>query len=98
MKLNGKLTALLAGRALNTVEELNTTVTMSWRDGSRLKVMAQSEVPITVPTGAALMQIYEDGPGFELWFDRGEKVVLHLVNPGGSVSLRNPEGEVIYLG
>ena len=98
MELNGKLTALLSGCALNAVEELDTTVTMSWRDGAVLKVMAESELPINVPTGAALMQIYEEGSGFEMWFERGEKVVLHLVNPGGSVSLRNPEGEVTYLG
>ena len=98
MKQNVELTGLLRGRAVTSIEEEHTTVTMTFRDGLVMRVHAEAKVVFGVEKFSKVTEVLEEELSMEIRFDEDRKLVLRLANAGNSVSVRDEANEVVYLG
>lgn len=98
MKQNAQLTDLLRGRAVTSIEEEHTTVTIRFQDGLVMRIDAEAKVASGIEKFSKLSQVLEENLSMEIWFEGDRKLVLRLANPGNAVSVRDEANEVIYLG
>jgi hypothetical protein len=54
-------------------------------------------IAATIPSGAKIKAVLEDGDQCTLQFDDGSSVTVKLANPGASVAVRNRSNSVEYL-
>jgi hypothetical protein len=98
MKQNAELTGLLRGRAVTSIEEEHTTVTITFQDALVMRIHAESKIASGIEKFSKVSQVLEEGSSMEIWFEDDRKLVLRLANPGNAVSVRDEANEVIYLG
>ena len=98
MKQNAELTGLLRGRAVTSIEEEHTTVTITFQDALVMRIHAEAKVASGIKKLSKVREVLEEGLSMEIWFEGDEKLVLRLANPGNAVSVRDRENRVLYLG
>jgi hypothetical protein len=98
MKQNAELTGLLRGRAVTSIEEQHTTVTIMFQDALVMRIHAEAKVASGIEKFSKVSQVLEEDLSMEIWFEDGGKLVLRLANAGNSVSVRDAANEVVYLG
>jgi hypothetical protein len=98
MKQNAELTALLRGRAVTSIEEEHTMVTITFQDGLVMRIDAEAKLASGIEKFSKVSQVLEGELSMEIRFEDDGKLVLRLANAGNSVSVRDEANEVVYLG
>lgn len=96
MQMNRKLSKLLKGRAVQSEAGDAGSVTITFQDGSTLKLKVAGQA--TVPVGAKVKAVHELGEQFQVDVEGGPGLQVRLADPGSSVALRDKNGTVEYLG
>lgn len=98
MGQNAGLTGLLRGRAVTSIEEEQTTVTVTFQDGLVMRIHAETKVVPGIEKLSKVNQVLEEDLSMEIWFEGDRKLVVRLANAGNSVSVRDGTNAVVYLG
>ncbi|MBW0000211.1 MAG: hypothetical protein JO015_14005 [Verrucomicrobia bacterium] len=98
MRQNADLTDLVRGRAVTSIEEEQTTVTVVFQDGLVMRIHAEAKVASGIEKLSKVRQVLEEDLSMEIWFEGDRKLVLRLANAGNSVSVRDGANDVVYLG
>ncbi|MDD4933185.1 MAG: hypothetical protein PHO89_06945 [Methylacidiphilaceae bacterium] len=97
MALNRKLSPILKGRQIAKCEATPNQLSLSFSDGSNLVVRVATAAP-PLPATGAVEKVLEAGSRFVLVLESGSPIEITLADPGASVSLRDGQGKVEYLG
>jgi hypothetical protein len=94
MPPNHKLANVLKGRRVNSTVKEGGKVLVTFNDGSVLTIKSTTPAPILAGSVAAVFEAAE----LQINFDNGSSQTFVLADPGASVSLRDRNGAVEYLG
>lgn len=98
MTSNQKLTDVIQGRPVASFENANGTLTIRFNDGTLMRIRATSAPATAVPAGARVTQAADGDGVLELRLEDGSSIAFMLVDPTNAVSVRDPDGKVLYLG
>ena len=98
MTPNHKLTNVTKGRIVQDLQMSATEVSMRFSDGwtMHVKVMESNSPPLK--NGARFRAVSEQSVTLIISCEDESQVVLTLADPGGSVTVRDADGKVEYLG
>ena len=98
MTPNRKLTNVIKGRIIEDLQMNPAEVSMRFSDGStkRVKVMESNSPPLK--NGARIRAVAEQSVNFVLSCEDESQIVLTLADPGSSVTVRDADGKIEYLG
>jgi hypothetical protein len=98
MTPNHKLTNVIKGRIVEDLQMNPAEVSMRFSDGSsmRVKVMESNSPPLK--NGARIRGVFEQSVKFTVSCEDESQIVLTLADPGSSVTVRDADGKVEYLG
>ena len=96
MPRNQKLTRVIAGRTVQAVTAEPGGVVFLFDDQSSLKI--RTPVTATVSSGGKVKSVQEDEAELKIEFEDGSSATLSLADPGSSVSVRDKNNVVEYLG
>ncbi|MDD2677528.1 MAG: hypothetical protein PHP75_08725 [Methylacidiphilaceae bacterium] len=97
MALNRKPSSNLQKRELAKSETTPGQLSLSFTDGSQLLIRLASAAP-PVPDRGTMEKVLETGSRFVLVLDSGSPIELALADPGASISLRDAQGTIEYVG
>ncbi|VVM06167.1 hypothetical protein [Methylacidimicrobium tartarophylax] len=97
MALNRKLSALVQKRELAKSEATPGQLSLSFTDGSQLLIRLASAAP-PMPGKGTMEKVLETGSRLVLVLEPESRIELALADPGASISLRDAQGTVEYLG
>jgi hypothetical protein len=98
MAVNHKLTKVIRGRVIRSFQESSGKLVIGFHDGSVLKIREMETNSPPVPAGAQIKQVEEDGTEFTIACEDGTNFSLQLTDPGSSVSVRDENDQIEYLG
>jgi hypothetical protein len=98
MTPNHKLTNIIKGRTIQDLQMSTMEVSMRFSDGSTMhvKVMESNSPPLK--NGARIRAVSEQSVKFMISCEDESQIVLTLADPGSSVTVRDADGKVEYLG
>ena len=98
MTPNRKLTNVIKGRIIEDLQMNPAEVSMRFSDGStmRVKVMESNSPPLK--NGARISTVSEQSVTFIVSCEDESQIVLTLADPGSSVTVRDANGKIEYLG
>ena len=98
MTPNHKLTNVIKGRVVEDLQMNPAEVSMRFSDGSAMhvKVMESNSPPLK--NGARIRAVSEQSVKFTVSCEDDSQIVLTLADPGSSVTVRDADGKVEYLG
>jgi hypothetical protein len=98
MTPNRKLTNVIKGRIIEDLQMNPAEVSVRFSDGSTMcvKVMESNSPPLK--NGARIRAVAERSVNFVLSCEDESQIVLTLADPGSSVTVRDADGEIEYLG
>jgi len=98
MTPNHKLTNIIKGRTIQDLQMSATEISMRFSDGSTMhvKVMESNSPPLK--NGARIRAVSEQSVTLIISCEDESQVVLTLAYPGSSVTVRDADGKVEYLG
>jgi hypothetical protein len=97
MPRNHKLTAVIAGRCVQSTKSGPANLVIVFDDQSTMSVKTAA-IAAPISTGAKVKAVLEDGDQCILQFEDGSLVTVKLANPGASVAVRDRRSVVEYLG
>jgi hypothetical protein len=97
MTPNQKLTDTIQGRPVVDFENANGTVTIRFQDGILMRVRALPAVTGVASPGAKVTQVADGDGNLELRFEDGSSIFVTLSDPRNAVSVRDPDGKILYL-
>ena len=96
MRINRKLTKLIAGRKVGSIEHNDNLLQISFQDGSSMKVKtAMSEPILKLPSSAVKMTRQKDNV-LNIVFADDSSVEIKLAEVGSSVMLRDAKSIMEY--
>jgi|GEM_PF-3047252 len=98
MGLNKKLSQIIAGRTVAKTELKEGLLVIDFSDGSSLQVKIRGAITGEIQSGQGLQKVLENEEQLILEFDDKKRVQAILLNPGGSIILRNKNNALEYLG
>ena len=98
MVVNHKLTNVIKGRVLIASEADLSSLRLTFKDGSTMKVKTVDPLPPKIPEGVQVREISEHGTEFIIGCEDDTTVDLTLAEPGNSVTVRDKAGELEYIG
>jgi len=98
MTPNHKLTNVIKGRTIQDLQMSATEVSMRFSDGSMMhvKVMESNSPPLK--NGARIRAVSEHSVTLIISCEDESQIALTLADPGSSVTVRDADGKVEYLG
>jgi hypothetical protein len=98
MTPNHKLTNVIKGRIVEDLQMNPAEVSIRFSDGSvmRVKVMESNSPPLK--NGARIRAVSEQSVKFIVSCEDESQIVLTLADPGSSVTVRDADGKIEYLG
>jgi hypothetical protein len=97
MPKNRKVTAVIKGRSVLSATHKRGALIIVFDDRSRMTVKTVAPAA-PIPTAARIKAVLEDDKQCALQFDDGSLLTIQLADPGASVSVRDRNGAVEYLG
>jgi hypothetical protein len=98
MAVNHKLTNLIKGRVIIAFEATLTSVRITFKEDSTMKVKTLDPPPQRIAEGVQVREVSENGIEFVLGCEDDTTIDLTLAEPGNSVTVRDKTGAVEYLG
>ncbi|CCW35525.1 hypothetical protein CTKA_02383 [Chthonomonas calidirosea] len=95
MARNQKLTSLIQGRTIASLQPQSVQLLITFTDGSKMTVRV-AEVPQNLPTGGTVKAVRQSGTTLELDMVDGSTLVLQTAEATSCVLLRNKHGELEY--
>jgi hypothetical protein len=98
MTLNKKLTSIIKRRAIDDLQITSTGVSIRFSDGStmHIKIAAANSPPLK--NGARISAVSEQSAALSISCEDQSELSLILADPGSSVSVRDKNGKLEYLG
>jgi hypothetical protein len=96
MALNQKLTPLIAGRTIETVDQDGNLLQLHFHDGSILRIKQAAPGPIEGLAQRTIKSIRQKGNVFNLDFSDRSTASIQLAEPTSSVMLRDARGVLEY--
>ena len=96
MTVNQKLSGVLKGKALASMQVTPSVATLHFADGTVMT--AQGTASGVVAPKGAVNSVSETGAVLGIVFDDGMSVTITMIDPGGSVMVRDKANRVIYAG
>jgi hypothetical protein len=98
MRTNEQLGYLLHGRTIEIVTKEEGLVTIIFDDRSKLQIKVIGAPDANMLGESRIVGIEEEGDKLILFGEEDRMAVVRLASPGSSVSVKNREGQVEYLG
>jgi hypothetical protein len=98
MRTNEALGNLIRGRTIEVVTKEEGLVTIIFDDRSKLEIKVLGAPDANVLGESRIVGIEEEGDKLMLFGEDDRMAELRLASPGSSVSVKNREGQVEYLG
>ena len=96
MRRNQKLTKVIAGRIIKAVTTEPGSVLVVFDDQSSMKIKTTGAAAVS--PGSKVKSVHEAKADFRIEFEDGSSATLCLANPGSSVTVRDKDNAVEYLG
>ena len=96
MLSNRKLTKIIAGRTINGTSQADGLLTVTFDDGSVMKVKTPPAVTQGAATGGKVQKVRQEGTKLLLDLEGGGGVQIETVEATSSVMLRNQAGKMEY--
>ncbi|HEX9116307.1 MAG TPA: hypothetical protein VGA61_09585 [Anaerolineae bacterium] len=93
---NAMLAKIIAGRAIQSVTQEDARATVTFSDGSVMKIKTGAPVPVEALTGKTVKDVGQDGVCLDLLFQDGAKARIILAEQASSVLLRDGQGTFEY--
>jgi len=97
MPRNEKLTRVIGGRTVQQATAEPGKLVIRFDDQSTMTVKTAGIADV-FPPGGKIKAVQEDGAKFTLHVEDGSTVTLPLADPGASVTVRDKNNKVEYLG
>ena len=98
MFVNQKLTNVIRGRVIRKFKESVGELVIGFNDGSTMKIRDMETNSPPLALGAQIEEVEEEGAGFTIRCEDGTSLSMELTIPGSSVSVRDENEQVEYLG
>jgi L-asparaginase II len=98
MSVNQKLTNVIRGRVIREFKESPGELVIGFNDGSTMKIRDMETNSPPLALGAQIKEVEEEGAGFTIRCEDGTSLSIELTVPGSSVSVRDENEQVEYLG
>jgi hypothetical protein len=98
MAVNRTLTNIIRGRVIIASAADLSSVRITFKDDSTLKVKTVDPPPPRIPVGVQVREVSERHTKFTIGCEDDTTIDLTLAEPGNSVSVRDKTGKVEYLG
>jgi hypothetical protein len=98
MTPNKKLTNLIRGRTIQEFWSDVSGLSVGFSDGSVLFVKGKEATDQRLKEGSTIASIFEQGNAFVIACEDQSRLSLELAESGSSVSVRESDGKVEYLG
>jgi L-asparaginase II len=98
MSVNQKLTNVIRGRVIRKFKESPGELVIGFNDGSTMKIRDMETNSPPLALGAQIKEVEEEGAGFTIRCEDGTSLSIELTVPGSSVSVRDENEQVEYLG
>ena len=98
MSVNQKLTNVIRGRVIRKFKESVGELVIGFNDGSTMKIRDMETNSPPLALGAQIKEVEEEGAGFTIRCEDGTSLSIELTVPGSSVSVRDENEQVEYLG
>jgi L-asparaginase II len=98
MSVNQKLTNVIRGRVIRKFKESAGELVIGFNDRSTMKIREMETNSPPLALGAQIKEVEEDGVGFTIRCEDGTSLSMELTIPGSSVSVRDENEQVEYLG
>jgi hypothetical protein len=98
MSVNRKLTNVIRGRVIRKFKESPGELVIGFNDGSTMKIRDMETNSPPLALGAQIKEVEEEGAGFTIRCEDGTSLSMELTIPGSSVSVRDENEQVEYLG
>ena len=96
MPRNQKLTKVIVGRTIKTVTTEPGSVLVLFDDQSSMRIKTTGAAPVS--PGSKVKSVHEAKTEFKIDFEDGSSATLCLADPGSSVSVRDKNNALEYLG
>jgi hypothetical protein len=97
MALNRKLTPIITGRKIESIEQADKSLSIHFSDGSIMKIKTAAPIVLDALNAHTVKSIRQKGATFTLVFDDETTVAIALADPGSSVTLRDAKGALEYV-
>jgi hypothetical protein len=98
MSVNQELTNVIRGRVIRKFKESAGELIIGFNDGSTMQIRDMETYSPPLALGAQIKEVEEDGAEFTIRCEDGTSLSLELTIPGSSVSVRDENEQVEYLG
>ncbi len=96
MHSNQKLTKLIAGRTISGTGQADGLLTITFDDGSTMKVKVAPANTNSAATGSKVQKVRQEGTEFDLDLEGGLTVKITTAEETSSVMLRDKAGKLEY--
>ena len=96
MALNRKLTPIIKGRQIASIEQTDQLLSIHFGDGSIMKIKTSAPVVIDALKDHTVKSVRQKGAALTIVFDDETSTLVALADPGSSVMLRDAQGVLEY--
>ncbi len=93
---NQKLTPILAGRTVQSANQADNQLVVTFTNGSTMKIKTGGPAPIPALQGHTVKMVRQGGTSMELDFSDNSKAIIPLAAASSSVMLRDANGKFEY--
>ena len=96
MHSNQKLTRVIAGRVISGTSQADGLLTMTFDDGSTMKVKTATSTTNTAATGGKVQKVRQESTMLALDLEGGSTLEIETAEAPSSVMLRDSAGKMEY--
>lgn len=96
MHSNQKLTKIIAGRTISGTSQANDLLTITFDDGSTMKIKVAPSNTNSAATGGKVLKVRQGGTELDLDLEDGSTVTIITAEETSSVMLRDKAGKLEY--
>ena len=97
MALNRKLTPIITGRKIESIEQADKSLSIHFGDGSIMKIKTSAPVVFDALNDHTVKSVRQKGATLTFVFDDETTSTITLADPGSSVTLRDAKGTLEYV-
>ena len=96
MHANLKLTKVIAGRTISATSRTDGVLTITFGDGSTMKVKTAPASPGPEAAGGKVLKVRQEGTNLSLDLEGGKNIAIQTAEATSSVLLRDGAGKLEY--